>query len=122
MRIPWYARLFEKLSYDPANFDASKAALSQAIGLRQTNVFITALKPIHTPPNAFPCTDPALLISVHDRGNVQAVIPFCAVGWNLFQLDDDLYFAATTQYPTEPAPDLMNPDGETWLFHVEGRN
>ena len=117
---PVVRRAFERLSYDPANFDASEAALSQAIGPRQTNVFITALKPTHTPPNAFPCTDPALLISVHDRGNVQAVIPFCAVSWNLFQLDDDLYFAAATQYPTEPAPELMNPDGATWLFRVEG--
>jgi hypothetical protein len=117
---PAVRKAFEKLSYDPANFDASKAAISQAIGPRQTNVFITALEPIRMPPNAFPCADPALLVSVHDRGNVQAVIPFCARGWNLFQLDDDLYFAATTQYPTEPAPDLMNPDGATWLFRVEG--
>jgi hypothetical protein len=117
---PSVRKAFDKLSYDPANFDASKAVLSQAIGLRQTNIFITALKPIRMPPNAFPCADPALLVSVHDRGNVQAVIPFCALSWNLFQLDDALYFAATTQYPTPPAPDLMNPDGAAWLFHVEG--
>ena len=117
---PSVRKAFEKLRYDPANFDASKAVLSQATGARQTSVFITALKPIRMPPNAFPCADPTLLISVYDRGNVQAVIPFCALSWNLFQLDDDLYFAAITQYPTPPAPELMNPDAETWLFRVEG--
>jgi hypothetical protein len=117
---PFLRKAFEQFRYHPADFDASKAVLSQAIGVRQTNIFIAALKPIRMPLNAFPCADPALLISVHDRENVQAVIPYCALSWNLFQLDDDLYFAATTQYPTPPEPDLMNPDGATWLFHVEG--
>jgi hypothetical protein len=37
---------FAKLGYDPANFDVSKAELSQAIGPGQTSVFLTALKPI----------------------------------------------------------------------------
>ena len=105
---PVVRRAFEKFGYDPANFDVSKAELSQAIGLRQTILFITALKPIRIPPNAFPCADPALLISVHDLKNVKAVLPYCALSWNFFQLDDDLYFAATTEQPTPPVEEMMD--------------
>jgi hypothetical protein len=113
-------RAFEKLHYDSANFDRSKAELSRAIGVRQTVLLITALKPIRTPPNAFPCADPSLLVSVHDLENVQIVLPYCALNWNLFQLDDDLYFAATTQQPTPPGEEIMNPEQTSWLFRVEG--
>jgi hypothetical protein len=117
---PVVRRAFQEFAYDPANFDSSKAELSQAIGLRKTTLFIMALKPIRTPPNAFPCADPALLVSVHDLGNVKAVLPYCSLNWTLFQLDDDLYFAATTQAPTPPGEEVMNPEQTNWLFRVEG--
>jgi hypothetical protein len=117
---PFVSRAFANLGYDPANFDTSKAEMSQATDQRQTSLFITTLNPIRTPPNAFPCADPALLVSVHDRGNVKAVLPYCALNWNLFQLDDDLYFAATTQQPTPPGFEVMDPEQTSWLFRVEG--
>jgi len=117
---PVVRRAFEKFGYDPANFDVSKAEISQAIGLRQTILFITALKPIRIPPKDFQCSDPALLISVHDLKNVQAVLPYCARGWNFFQLDDELYFAAATEQPTPPDEGMMgHPDYTDWLFRVE---
>ncbi|HTS67762.1 MAG TPA: hypothetical protein VMO17_02165 [Terriglobia bacterium] len=117
---PMVIRGFERFGYDPANFDVGKAKLSQAVGVGQTRLLITALQPIRTPPNAFPCADPALLISLHDPGNVKAVLPYCALGWNLFQLDGDIYFAATTQQPTPPGEEIMNPELTTWLLRVEG--
>jgi len=117
---PVVRRAFQEFHYDPANFDTSKAVLSQATGLRQTVLFSTALQPLQTPPNAFPCTDPAVLISTHDLGNVKVVLPYCALNWNLFQLDDELYFTATTQPPTPPGLEIMNPDRTSWLWRVEG--
>src|SRR5208283_15181 len=121
LAYPVVRRAFEKFGYDPANFDASKAELSQAIGLRQTILFVMALKPVRTPPNEFQCSDPALLISVHDFKNVQAVLPYCARSWNFFQLDDELYFAAATEQPTPPVEGVMDhPEYTDWLFRVEG--
>jgi hypothetical protein len=117
---PVVRRAFQEFHYDPANFDTSKAELTQAMGLRQTVLFSTALQPIRTPPNAFPCSDPAVLISTHDLGNVKLVLPYCALNWNLFQLDDELYFTATTQPPTPPGYEIMNPDQTSWLWRVEG--
>ena len=117
---PVVRQAFQEFRYDPANFDTSKAELTRAVGLRQTVLFSTALQPIRTPPNAFPCSDPAVLISIHDLGNVKAVLPYCALNWNLFQLDDELYFTATTQPPTPPGLEIMNPDQTTWLWRVEG--
>lgn len=117
---PVVRRAFQEFRYDPANFDTSKAVLRQATGLRQIVLFSTALQPIHTPPNAFPCSDPAVLISIHDLGNVKAVLPYCALNWNLFQLDDELYFTATTQPPTPPGMEIMNPDWTNWLWRVDG--
>jgi hypothetical protein len=58
---------------------------------------------------------------VHDLGNVQTVLPYCTLNWNLFAVDDDLYFAAISQEPTPPGDELpMGPDQTYWLFRVEG--
>jgi hypothetical protein len=111
---------FEKFGYDPMNFDASRAELKHAIGPRQTEFFVASLQPIRRPPDAFPCADPALLISIHDLGNVQAVLPYCTLNWNVFQLNDDLYIAAITQRPTPPGEDIMNADVTDWLLRIEG--
>jgi hypothetical protein len=51
---------------------------------------------------------------------VKAVLPYCALNWNLFQLDDELYFTATTQAPTPPGYEIMNPDQTNWLWRVDG--
>lgn len=117
---PFVRQAFERFGYNQDNFDASKAEISRAIGLQQTILFVTALQPIRTPPNAYPCADPALLVSVHDLGNVQVVLPYCALHCNLFQLDDDLYFAAVTQQPTPPEAEMMNPEQTGWLLRLEG--
>lgn len=109
-----------ELGYDPANFDMAKAEFRQALGPRQTAVFITALQPVRRTPDMYPCTGPVLLLSVRDPGNVQAAFPYCAVRWNLFAVDDDLYFAAITQRPTPPGEELaMNPDQTYWLLRVD---
>jgi len=118
---PVVRRAFKKFSYDPANFDVSRAELSQAIGLRQIVLLIAALKPTRIPPNELQCSDPALLISLHDFKNVQAVLPYCARSWNFFQLDDEFYFAAATEEPTPPEEGMMShPEYTEWLFRVEG--
>ena len=117
---PIVRRQIEKLGYDPANFDPGNAELSQATGRRQISIFITALQPIRRAPNAFPCSGPVLLISTHDLGNVQAVLPYCTLNWNLFAVDDDLYVAAVTQQPTPPGEEVMNPEQTYWLLHFEG--
>jgi hypothetical protein len=120
LNYPVVRRAFETFRYDLANFDASKAELSQAIGPRQTVLFIMALKPIRIPPKEFQCSDPALLISIHDVKNVQAVLPYCARTWNFFQLDDELYFAATTEQPVPPVEGIVDhPDYTSWLFRAE---
>jgi hypothetical protein len=117
---PTVHRGFDKFGYDPADFDPSKAELSEATGLRQTILIIAALKPTRIPPHEFQCSDPALLISVHDLKNVQAVLPYCARSWNFFQLDDELYFAAATEQPTPPVEGVMDhPVYTDWLFRVE---
>jgi len=118
---PTVRRAFEEFRYDPSNFDLSKAELSRAIGLRQTILFIMALKPIRIPPKEFQCSDPALLISIHEVNNVQVVLPYCTRTWNFFQLDDDLYFAATTEQPVAPVEGIVDhPEYTSWLFRVEG--
>ncbi len=117
---PVVRQAFKEFSYDPANFDTSKAKLTRAVGLRQTVLFSTALQPILRPPDAFPCSEPTVLISIHDLGNVKTVLPYCALGWNFFQLDDELYFTATTQPPTPPGMEIMNPDQTNWLWRVDG--
>lgn len=118
---PMVRQGFQKFGYDPANFEPAKAALTQATGPRQTTTFATALTPIKSAPNAYPCTGPVLLISVHDPGNVQAVLPYCTLSWNLFAVDDDLYFAALTQQPTPPGDQhSMGPDQTYWIFRAEG--
>ncbi len=118
---PIVRQAFQKLRYDPSNFDLTHAQLSQSTSLPQTGVYLTALMPIRSAPNAFPCTGPVLLVSVHDLGNVQTVLPYCTLSWNLFAVDDDLYFAAITQQPTPPGEDVMNADTNYWLLRVEGR-
>jgi hypothetical protein len=118
---PTVRQKFAKLGYDPANFDPAKAEVSQATALPQTRLFLTALQPIKRAPNIYPCTGPILLLSVHDLGNVQTVLPYCTLNWNLFAVDDDLYFAAISQEPTPPGDELpMGPDQTYWLFRVEG--
>jgi hypothetical protein len=59
-------------------------------------------------------------VSVHDLGNIQTVLPYCTLSWNLFEVDNDLYFAAITQQPTPPGEEVMNPDTTYWLLRVEG--
>jgi hypothetical protein len=115
---PLVRRRFEELGYEGGNFEPAKAVLSQAAGPPQSTVFLTALMPRKSAPNAFPCTGPVLLVSVRDRANIKAVLPYCALTWNLFDVDDDRYLAAITQQPTPPAEDLMNPDTTYWLFRV----
>jgi hypothetical protein len=110
---------FKEFGYDPADFDIANAQSSKAAGEHGEILFLSALKPIRYPPNAFPCADPALLLSVGSRDRVQAVLPFCAVTWNLFQLNEELYLSATTQAPTPPKAEAMNPDWTPWLFRVE---
>jgi hypothetical protein len=117
---PLVRQAFQKLRYDPANFDLTKAELSQATALHQSDFYLTALMPIRSAPDAFPCTGPVLLVSVHDFGNVQTVLPYCTLSWNLFEVDNDLYFAAITQQPTPPGEEVMNPDTTYWLLRVEG--
>jgi len=117
---PLVQERFSKLGYDPANFEIIKIQSSRDSGQKLASIFITPLAPRKRPPDAFPCADPAIVISVNDPGNVKAVLPYCALGWNLFQLNDDLYFAATTQPPTPPGEEIMNPDQTRWLMRVEG--
>lgn len=109
---------FQKFRYNPTDFDVAHAVGSRATGGRGENLFVSALKPLHTPPNAFPCTDPALVLSIQSAERVQAVLPYCVLSWNLFELNDELYFAATTQEPIPPG-DVMGPDWTLWLFRVE---
>ena len=115
---PVVGQAFEQFGYDAANFNWSKPAVSRATSSQQLVLFLTAVYPIETPPNAFPCTEPALLVGVHDPGNIKAVLPYCARSWNLFQLDEDFYLAAVTQKPTPPGFEVMNPDQANWLFEV----
>jgi hypothetical protein len=109
---------FQKFRYNPADFDIAHAQGSRAAGARGENLFISALRPLRTPPNAFPCANPALVLSVQSEERVQVVLPYCVLGWSLFELNEELYFAATTQEPTPPG-DVMNPDWTQWLFRVE---
>jgi len=110
---------FQRLHYNPADFDVAQAQGSRATGARGENLFVSALKPLHTPLNAFPCANPALLLSVQSAERVQAVLPYCALGWNVFELNEELYFTATTQEPTPPGELVMGPDWTPWLFRVE---
>jgi hypothetical protein len=110
---------FQKLRYNRADFDVAHAQGTRAAGARGENVFISALKPLRTPLNAIPCADPALVLSVQSVERVQAVLPYCAVSWNVFELNEELYFTATTQAPTPPGEDVMGPDWTPWLFRVE---
>jgi hypothetical protein len=117
---PAVRQAFDKFGYDPANFIWSKTEVARAKGSRQAILFIAAFSPIKTLPNAFPCTGPSLLVGVQDLENIKVVLPYCTLSWNLFQLDDELYFAAFTQEPTPPGLEVMNPDQTQWLFRVEG--
>jgi len=118
---PAVRQKFAEFRYDPANFDISKAEISDSSGPGQPDLFITALKPIRSAPNAFPCTGPVLLLSVGDLEKVQVVLPYCTLSWNLFAVNNDLYFAAVTQWPTPPGDELaMNPDLTYWLLQVRG--
>jgi hypothetical protein len=52
---------------------------------------------------------------------VQVVLPYCTLSWNLFAVDNELYFAAVTQRPTPPGDELaMNPELTYWLLQVRG--
>lgn len=117
---PLVQERFNKLGYDPGNFVVAKIQSSRDAGQKFASLFITPLAPHKRPPDAFPCSDPAIIVSVNDPGNVKAVLPYCALGWNLFQLNDDLYFVAVTQPPTPPGEEIMNPDQTRWLMRVEG--
>jgi hypothetical protein len=117
---PLVRQRFSELHYQTNNFDLAKAEIRQAASPRQPGVFITTLAPLHTAPNAFPCSGPVAVVSVHDLANVQAVLPYCALNWNLFTVDNDLYLAAVTQEPTPPGEEIMNPDVTYWLLRVEG--
>jgi len=110
---------FQKFRYNAADFDVAHAQGSRAVGPRGENLFISALRPLRIPPNAFPCADRALVLSVQSVERVQAVLPYCVVSWNLFELNEEIYFAATTQEPTPPGGDVMGPDWTRWLFRVE---
>ena len=118
---PVVRQAFGKLAYDVGNFDASKAQVTQASGQPQMSVYVTALRPTRIPPSHFPCAGPVLFLSMRELANVQAVFPYCAVVWNLFRVDHDLYFAAVTEQPTPPDEELaMNPDTTYWLFRIDG--
>ena len=60
-------------------------------------------------------------MSVKELGNVRAVYPYCTLSWNLFAVDDDLYFTAVTQEPSPPGEELsMSPDYAYWLLCAKG--
>ena len=110
---------FQKFRYDPANFDAAHAQGSRATGERGENLFVSALRPFHSPLNAISCADPAVVLSVQSADRVQAVLPSCVLSWNVFELNEDFYFAANTQEPTPPGEDVMGPGWTSWLFRVD---
>jgi len=117
---PVIRQAFDKLHYDPANFKWLKTEIAQVMGARPVSLFVTALNPIRRPPDAYPCADPAVYLSIQEIGNIKTVLPYCALNWHLFRLDDEVYFAAVTQPPTPPGYEIMNPEQTKWLWRVEG--
>jgi hypothetical protein len=53
--------------------------------------------------------------------SVQAALAPCVLGYNLFTLDDDLFFAASVQTPIPPDSEAMNPNWTQWLLRVDAR-
>ena len=118
---PMLRQKFAEFKYDPANFDPAKALTTQAASTSGTSIFATEMLPTRSAPNVYPCTGPVLVLSIHDVGNVKTVLPYCALAWNLFEVNGDLYFAAVTQQPTPPSDEPpMNPDQTYWLLRVDG--
>ena len=108
----------KKYGYAPADFDLKRTAFVKATGPHGRTVFITELKPLRFPQKARPCAGPSLIVSVGAPENAKAVLPFCALSWNLFRLNNELYFSAGTEAPSLPGTEMC-PDSAFWLFGVE---
>jgi hypothetical protein len=117
---------FQKLGYSPFEFDVARARSSRAAGRHGENLFVSSLRPLPTRPDALLCTAPALVLSVQSVERVQAMVPYCAVSWSVFELNDELYFAGIVEEPTPPGEDIMGPPGHPgfseWNSRPSGRS
>jgi hypothetical protein len=109
---------FRRLGYSPSDFDLPRATVRRTEGGDRTVVFVTAIDPLRRPRDMYPCADPALLVGLADPAHVVLVLPYCAVA-TTFHLNDELFIAATTQPPTPPGSETMNPEVTEWLFRVK---
>jgi hypothetical protein len=115
---PVVRQAFERYHYTLSDFDLSKTQVTKSVGSHGETLFVTTLKPVRMPPNTYPCVDPALVVSLGSPQNAGVVLPHCATVTSLFELDGDLYLAVTTQTPTPPEAEAMNPDVTEWLLRV----
>jgi hypothetical protein len=115
---PEIQKTMKQYNYDAANFDPTQAKVQAASGPRGERLWITELNPLRRPPDAFHCTNPALILSIGNVSNAQLLLPYCAIQWNAFELNDSMYFSAITQQPTPPGEEIMNPDQEYHIFRV----
>jgi hypothetical protein len=104
-----------------SDMNFASAQVQVATGPHGEKVFVVTASPLHAAPSAFPCTDPGLLLSVGEVISVQAALAPCVLGYNLFTLDDDLFFAAWVQTPIPPDSEAMNPSWTQWLLRVDAR-
>ncbi|MGA2450317.1 MAG: hypothetical protein ABTD50_16715 [Polyangiaceae bacterium] len=104
-----------------SDMNLAAAQMQVATGPHGEKVFVVTAPPLHAAPSAFPCTAPGLLLSVGEVISVQAALAPCVLGYNLFTLDDDLFFAASVQTPIPPDSEAMNPNWTQWLLRVDAR-